>query len=127
MFVECIAELLENECFFTYYYYLPYINMAWQCCFISTNVSTTTSNLSNTVYALLSWYTVHNFSQTVLNMSNVVHTVNDLLSSVSLTASHASSDILKVNLSIANVSGRIFTLENNQNNTIVPSVNTFYH
>ena len=62
-------------------------------------------------------------------MSNLVHTVNEVLRSVSLTAAHASSDKLALNLSIANVSGRILSLliENNQKNTIVPGINTLIY
>ena len=61
-------------------------------------------------------------SQSVFNLSGIVKTVNDMLSSVSLTASHASADILAVNLSLANVSGRCYLLENTQNNTILPNL-----
>ena len=48
----------------------------------------------------------------VFNMSGVFITVNDLLGSVSLTASHASADILNVNLSFTNVSGRCYAIKN---------------
>ena len=57
-------------------------------------------------------------------MSGVLNTVNAMLGSVSLTASHTSSDILNVNLSITNVSGRCYSLENTQNYTILPNITT---
>ena len=40
---------------------------------------------------------VNNLSQTINNISGVVYTVNNMLSNVSLTASHASADKLNVN------------------------------
>ena len=46
------------------------------------------------------------------------------MKSVSLTASYISSDVLAINLSITSVSGRCNALENTQNTTILPNLQT---
>ena len=61
-------------------------------------------------------------SQSVFNLSCIVHAFYRLLDNVSLTVSHASSDVLAIYLSLNNASGRCYTLENTQNNTLIPNV-----
>ena len=63
-------------------------------------------------------------STTLSNLSGVVHTVNDLLSNVSLTASHVSSDVLTINLSVTYCSLRLMSLENINSTTVIPTLNT---
>ena len=74
---------------------------------VSSSLHTTTDWVNNVSMKSDSAYSyAASVSQSVFDLSGVVKTVNDMLSSVSLTASHASADILAVNLSLANVSGR---------------------
>ena len=67
---------------------------------------------------------VTSLTDTVNNLSGVTYTVNNLLKSVSLTASYISSDVLAINLSLTSVSGRCNALENTQNTTVLPNLQT---
>ena len=80
-----------------------------------TNVSLQADNAYSNVTSL---------TDTVNNLSGVIYTVNNLLKSVSLTASYISSNILAINLSLTSVSGRCNALENTQNTTILSNLQT---
>ena len=63
-------------------------------------------------------------SFTVQNLSGIISTVGNLLSNVSLSTSLISADVLNINLSVTNCSTRCKKIENTQNNTVIPTLNT---
>jgi len=63
-------------------------------------------------------------SSSVQNLSGIVSTVGNLLANVSLSTSLISADVLNINLSITNCSTRCKNIENTQNNTVLPTLNT---